>query len=757
MSPDREAGARGLWVRSAALLPLLLLLAAACLVRVPGLPRPFWIDEIITIRTASQDVPDIMAQRSTPLVFLLAKGSLAFSTTTGMPSELALRAPHLLAGLAAMVLLYMLLLRRQGVVAATVAAAVLAFSPAHAAHCVEARYYAPLMLLVPLLVAAAERALESGRRRDWAALFAVSAVGAFLHLLFLYCLALVLAGMLFYGAFTGPVRTLHNRALPPLLCGAAVAALFLAVLLLGSSGDGARRVLYLLHLASPPESVQAVDGLPVPLEMQGLKFTLTPERYRLYVRSLMPEPQGGWLALLAGLALAGMAAAWRGRRRMLAAVLPLLALFPLPFFLFHTSHWWTARYFTPQIPVLALMAGLGAGWLFSLLARMLSVRARPCLSALPFGPLARGFSVRVRLCLSVFSFGPLACRLSAAGGVAACALSLALAGAALARGDALFDRDIYRDMPHVGMREAARGVARGAAPGDTVVFAPHPAQRWYPADIFEYYFKTGGGPEGVRTVHCDDPDCVAGELDENVENTVWVVTPNTEKLRWLARVVRAKSDIQGINALLTLACGTPASFEDSLLWTRPAGHEWRDRLARLDALRLFPAGDAPGAAARLRLEPGTELEGDGVGMEPSVRVFVPGDAPEQGRPTPTFWLNLAEEALPRLECAEVFLLSFEVKCLDVAAGANPARTGRVMVAAAGFWRDVYFISGTCDWREERLVLTRGEELPGELKGLRFGFGNRGGTGTFWIRNVRLYPLRDDGGAARTGAETVFNE
>lgn len=717
MSPDRAARAHGMWARAAAVLPLLLLLTAACLLRIPGMLRPFWIDEIITIRTASQGVSDIMAQRSTPLVFLLAKGSLALSPATGLPPELTLRTPHLLAGTAAIALLFLLLFRRQGVVAATVAAAVLAFSPAHAAHSAEARYYAPLMLLVLLLLAAAERALEKGCRRDWAALFAVSAVGAFLHLLFLYCLALVLAGMLFYGALSGPVRTLHKRALPVFLCGAAVAALFLAVLLLGSSGDGARRVLYLLHLASPPESVQALDGLPVPLEMQGLKFTLTPERYRLYVRSLMPAPQGRWLAILAGLALAGMAPAWRGRRRMLAAVLPLLALFPLPFFLFHTSHWWTARYFTPQIPVLALMAGLGAGWLF----------------------------------------GPLARRLPAAGGVAACALSLALGGAALTRGDALFGRDIYLDMPHFGMRDAARGVARGAAPGDTVVFAPHPAQRWYPADIFEHYFRTGGGPEGVRTVHCDDPDCVAGELDGNVENTVWVVTPNTEKLRWLARVVRAKSDIQGINALLTLACGAPAPFEDSLLWTRPAGHEWRDRLARLDGLRLFPAGDAPGAAARLRLEPGTELDEGGGGEEPSVRVFVPGDTPEQGRPTPTFWLNLAEAALPRLEGAEVFLLSFEVKCLDVAAGVNPARTGRVMAAAAGFWRDIYFISGTCDWREERLVLFRGEELPGELKGLRFGFGNRGGTGTFWIRNVRLYPLRDDGGAARTGAETVFNE
>jgi hypothetical protein len=104
-------------------------------------------------------------------------------------------------------------------------------------------------------------------------------------------------------------------------------------------------------------------------------------------------------------------------------------------------------------------------------------------------------------------------------------------------------------------------------------------------------------------------------------------------------------------------------------------------------------------------------------------------------------LQLSKASGAACAASDTLLLTFDLQCDGVTPGANPARTGRVIVAGPNnFWRDAHYILGTCDWREEAVVLTRGEEFPETGDGVRIGFGNRGGTGAFQVRNVRLWPL-----------------
>jgi hypothetical protein len=393
----------------------------------------------------------------------------------------------------------------------------------------------------------------------------------------------------------------------------------------------------------------------------------------------------------------------RRDRRLFTLLALLLVVFPLPFFVLHVSHWWAARYFTPQLPVFALAAGLGAG----AAARAL-FRRRPAAETAVAGVLA-----------------------------------LALAGTAFLGGGRVFGGDLDRGMPHFGMREAAREVAQAAAPGDVVVFAPHPAERWYPRSIFSYYLGTDSRlPSGtVRLENCDDPACVRKWLESRPENTVWVVTPPPDQLRRMARVVRKKPEIQGISGVLRLFCPPPRALGESLLWTRLPGNAEGGQTALAEPLRLFPLEKG---TASLRLEAGAEVSGEGDG---ALVVSVPADAPPEGRPAPTAWLHLSRAAGTACAEAETLLLTFDLRCDGVTPGGNPARTGRVIVAGPdGFWKDAYFISGSCDWREETVVLTRGGEFPEAAGGVRIGFGNRGGTGTFQVRNVRLWPLPPEGEA-----------
>ncbi len=130
--------------RSRALL-LWMLVAAALLVRIPLLGRPVWFDEACMsdqrLGTAAQLLASLYAEIHPPLYLCFMH---AWNGVFG-DSEVAMRTPPLLAGLACIPLTWWTGSRLVGPRQALFAAALLALSPVHVWYCAEARLYTPMI------------------------------------------------------------------------------------------------------------------------------------------------------------------------------------------------------------------------------------------------------------------------------------------------------------------------------------------------------------------------------------------------------------------------------------------------------------------------------------------------------------------------------------------------------------------------------------------------------------------------------------
>ena len=132
--------------------PLFIILILAFALRIPGLSESFWYDETFSAAMASLSLDDLGAAMVSdvhpPLYYLVLWGVAQIAGT----SELALRAPALLAGMASILMTYHLtykLFNRQHT-AALIAAFIMAILPAHIRYSAEARGYMLLVLLVQI-------------------------------------------------------------------------------------------------------------------------------------------------------------------------------------------------------------------------------------------------------------------------------------------------------------------------------------------------------------------------------------------------------------------------------------------------------------------------------------------------------------------------------------------------------------------------------------------------------------------------------
>ena len=169
---DGSAGAAAMsrllaWARSHPWLVVAALALAGCAVRLL-LVRGIWVDEAISVRQAHMSLPDMLqdlrrTDNHPPLYFLLLWGT----TKVLGYSELAVRAPAIVAGTALVPALFLcgreLFDRRTGLVAAALATC----APLAVWYSQEARMYALFMLLATLAVWAQVRVLRDGRGRWW--------------------------------------------------------------------------------------------------------------------------------------------------------------------------------------------------------------------------------------------------------------------------------------------------------------------------------------------------------------------------------------------------------------------------------------------------------------------------------------------------------------------------------------------------------------------------------------------------------------
>jgi mannosyltransferase len=127
-------------------------------------------------------------------------------------SEAWLRLPSALFGIASIPLIFVVARKFMGVVPALAAAALLAFSPTGVSYSQEARSYTLAILLVLLSSYFFVRAVEFGRRNDWA-LWTLISILAFYSHDFAALVLVAQAGSLFFKAEPAPWR-------PFMICGA---------------------------------------------------------------------------------------------------------------------------------------------------------------------------------------------------------------------------------------------------------------------------------------------------------------------------------------------------------------------------------------------------------------------------------------------------------------------------------------------------------------------------------------------------------
>lgn len=157
-------------------------------------------------------------------------------------SETPARLPSALAGLATIPLLWLVVRRRFGDVAALAAAAALAVMPLHVAHSRSARFYVAFALAYGAAAVLGSRALETGSRRAGVAAVAAFAVALHLQIAGLMLLAAlaVYAASSWWRAHGAERRSRSIRL--GIFCGALVAG-GLVIALVPPMRDGIRRLM----------------------------------------------------------------------------------------------------------------------------------------------------------------------------------------------------------------------------------------------------------------------------------------------------------------------------------------------------------------------------------------------------------------------------------------------------------------------------------------------------------------------------------
>lgn len=150
-----------------------IVLVGLCL-RLPNFTESLWFDELwatrIKLGTFNQLVREMVIDVHPPLYYMFSY----FWIKLFGDSEIAIRLPPLLFGLAGIVMTFVYGSRVAGRWTGLLAAALVAFSPVHIWYSQEARPYTALMVLVLMAAYAGNRAAEAERPFIWPCIYAAA-------------------------------------------------------------------------------------------------------------------------------------------------------------------------------------------------------------------------------------------------------------------------------------------------------------------------------------------------------------------------------------------------------------------------------------------------------------------------------------------------------------------------------------------------------------------------------------------------------
>ena len=320
--------------------------------------KPFWLDEVTTLRRASLGTLDLIIDSLSfhhlPLYFLISRWFVPLGT-----DEASLRLPAALFGALSCALLFGLARMIGGRRAATAASMLLALSPFQVQYGQEARSYTLVISFILLALwalaalvrdpdAAARRLDRPGAARLGWLVFVVATIGALDTLsvaLFWLLAALIAIGVT---ARAQPAQR-HGLLINAAIAHVAILCCYLPWIVA-------------MHTLTHGRMGSGLDWVP-PLSWTRI-WTTIQAVYLLRTTSLISFhtfPDGlPWLGLLA--AIAALAGLWHYARRDRAALVSAVALLTLPAGLLATSlvsSVWMPRYLAWSGPIFFLFAGLG--------------------------------------------------------------------------------------------------------------------------------------------------------------------------------------------------------------------------------------------------------------------------------------------------------------------------------------------------------------------------------------------------------------
>jgi uncharacterized membrane protein len=315
--------------------------------------RGIWVDEAISVHQAHMSIGALLqdlrrTDNHPPLYFLALWGAVRLAGY----SELAVRGPSIVAGVAIVPALFLagreLFDRRTGLVAAALGAC----APLVVWYSQEARMYAFFMLLATLSVFAQVRAVRDERVRWWVLYAALTIALIYTH----YFSTILIALQQLAFAAVAWRRARHGQPIQRLMTGVALTwlAVTLAVLPL-AAGFTAQQVVHDQQVGTGLSEATGAAGAPPgsAASSYALLTNLVWAIWGYHSDSAMISIGALWPLLMLG------ALALLGRRRsstlLLTAVLALVPVFVLMVISASKASLFDVRYFAGSIPMLLLL------------------------------------------------------------------------------------------------------------------------------------------------------------------------------------------------------------------------------------------------------------------------------------------------------------------------------------------------------------------------------------------------------------------
>lgn len=506
----RTEGAWQAWEGAAAAVLLCGIVLAALALRAQELSSSLWVDETITVRNASRDLPEILRNHLTPAIFIVSHFTLQIES-----AEAFLRLPYLLAGLAGIVAAYFAAAAAGGKTAGLAAALFLAVSAFHVGVSHEARYYAPLILLYFLGFWQLHRCLTRGTALDWTIHGLILAAGLLTHLSMIYFFVWANAAAFVWLALAR--GTLRQRALRLLALGlctaAALSPIALRYAVMGSAIAAQAPAANEAEAAGDDPDSEAAAPAP-----GSTFYTLSPAEYRQYLGIFFPARSPWAAGLLVFLGAAGLIRVWLRDRAMALPLTAVFFLLPLPLFYIPFNHWYSPRYLAAALAAGTLLLAFGATGTAAMAGQALQALAKRTGLPRRFPGGAKGLG-----------------RLGA--GIAFCGIAAMLAPSAA---HAL--RAHYASHPSTDWKGAAAFVRDTLDARDVMIFMPWPTGRpvsgtyWKHvlATPFAHYLERslphpGSVVHTVRQVGAANWAEARAHIERFPDRTVWLVIGDEER------------------------------------------------------------------------------------------------------------------------------------------------------------------------------------------------------------------------------------